>query len=383
MAYIPNIMPYFETVIYLTYRFSDRRASHSLPSLQKRMADMPNSEWAYFEKIVELENDLDAEFKDNEMINYYFTPMKTKEDVAGHYPVSPGRLLLTLPDELDYDCSFDDICVFYKNASVRDKLEHFCDIYSLDSFYQTAEKSTSILEFMQVVDDILVEPKDKWKLIDVVANPLKHLNQLRGIAEAITKFITTRIDKFEHLAENLKKEFDSLNTAGSFLHKINIEMPEENEENAIYVPCLILLNGIFFRTYNGVPQIFIGAMFPEIIKHNSKSENIKNHADLLKALSDTTRLKALCLIRDRYSFGQELSEEVGGSRNAMYYHLEKLYGMGLITMRETEYRTLYTMNKKAVYEKLTALRDFLVGGWTPEDGEAEPEGGGDEPPTES
>ncbi|MBR0134836.1 MAG: helix-turn-helix transcriptional regulator [Clostridia bacterium] len=371
MAFIPRIIPYFEAVIYMIFRFSEKRASQNLQQFRKKFVNTPNSEFAFYEKIVEIEKELDAQFGSDKTIAYYFTPMKTRECVTDYYPLSPGRLLLTLPDELDFDCGFDSICNYYNNASTRDKLVHFCDIYHLDSHYQTAEKSTSISDFMQVVDDILVDAEDKWKLIDAVANPVKHLSRLQSIVEAIVNAIEAHLSDFSALIERNNKSFLAIGNPKQLLQQFHIEIQDDEGDvnNTIFRPSLLLLNGFFMRTFGDVPQVFIGSMIFDMIRWNSETSSIKEQADLLKALSDTTRLKALYEIRDKYSFGQELAEDIGGSRNAMYYHLEKLFSMGLVTRRETEYRTLYTMNKNVVYDKLTALRDFLVGGWKPEDEE--------------
>ena len=41
----------------------------------------------------------------------------------------------------------------------------------------------------------------------------------------------------------------------------------------------------------------------------------------------------------------------------------------MIELRSSEYRMLYTMNKRNVYDKLNSLRDYLLNGWKPEDDE--------------
>ena len=86
-------------------------------------------------------------------------------------------------------------------------------------------------------------------------------------------------------------------------------------------------------------------------------------------LSDRNRFKILHELCGRESYGQELADKFGGARSGIYYHLEKLLGYGLSDVRMTEYRTLYKMNRQNVYDNLTALRDYLVDGWKPENAE--------------
>ena len=84
-------------------------------------------------------------------------------------------------------------------------------------------------------------------------------------------------------------------------------------------------------------------------------------------LADNTRFNVLHELCDSSSYGLVLAEKFDVTRNAMYYQLEKLVGYGLLSLEFDERRLMYTMNKKAVFEKLTALRDYLVNGWKPED----------------
>ena len=98
----------------------------------------------------------------------------------------------------------------------------------------------------------------------------------------------------------------------------------------------------------------------------------------MKMLSDPTRFKVLHELCDRESYGQELADKYGGARSAIYYQLDKLLSFNLIDLKMTEYRNLYTMNKQNVYDKMNAIRDYLLNGWKPED---EPDADAEAPET--
>lgn len=335
-------------------------------------SDMQKKQWAYFQKIAELESELDSLFPTDELMQYYFKPIKTKEIVPGNL-LSLGAFLLTFPDTLDYGNGYAGLYDYYQNADIEKRLFYFCDIYLFSSTLQDQPKCKTITEFIKVVDSILVETEDKWKLIDVAADPCKHLDKLRPLIEAVQEQITQRAAGFRQLIEIWKGELDRFKTSESLMNFINIEMPFEDIETAVFYPSLLLFSGFLERTYGDIPQFFLGAFFPSLIRMRGNKGSITNHAEFLKILSDSTRLNALYALCHNCSYGQELAEQIGGSRNAMYYHLDKLFSFGLVTRKETEYRTLYTMNKRAVYERLTALRDFLVDGWQPGDDDAQEE----------
>gem|GEM_PF-660187 len=361
-----EIKPFFEAIMYLNYRFAERRTSDRIADIKPDPVKMPIKNWAYFQKIAALEAELDSEFAADELLRYYFTPMKTKEKTPGSV-LSPGWLLLTFPDALDYDEGIHGLDLYYRRSDIEERLFNFCDIYQFSSELHLLPKCRNITDFMKVLDTILVEPEDKWKLLDIVADPCRHLEKLHPLVNAVADRFSKSACDFAPILEGLCSDLDSFESMEQILHFLNVELLPEDSASVVFCPSLYLFSGIFFRTYNNSTQIMLGAFLPSLACIRENKGNIKNYADLLKILSDNTRLSALYALCNNYSYGQELAEQIGGTRNAMYYHLDKLFGYGLVNRKETEYRTLYTMNKKNVYDRLTALRDFLVDGWKPED----------------
>lgn len=366
MQLFPEISSYFEALMYLQYRFSTQRAVDRINKVMTESAKTQMPHCAYFQKIAELEAELDSHIGFEDLIRYYFMPLKTKETQPS-LVLSPGAMLLTLPDDLDYDCDYNSILNFYEHASEEEKLLHFCDVYMFSSEHHNAGKCKSISDFMPIIDDILVENEDKWKLIDVVANPIKHLLKLQPLISEIVSCIEKRKSDFSPLIESFFSETKPLVDSGRLLEQLGIELHSDVADNTVFYPSIFIFNGLFIRESNNTPQMFLGLFFIPLMMARQKNTDIKGHLEFLKILSDSTRLRALYALCNKDSYGQELAEKIGGTRNAMYYHLDKLFGFGLVNRKETEYRTLYTMNKKNVYDKLTALRDFLVDGWKPSD----------------
>lgn len=366
MQLFPEISPYFEALIYLQYRFSNQRAADRINKVMTEYAQTQIPHCAYLQKIAELEKKLDSLIGSEDLIRYYFMPLKTKETQPS-LVLSPGAMLLTLPDDLDYDCDFNSILSFYKHADEEERLIHFCDVYMFSSEHHNAEKCKSISDFMLIIDDILIETEDKWKLTDVVANPIKHLLKLQPLISEIVSCIDKEKSEFMPLIESFYSETKPLVDSGRLLEQLGIELYPDDRDSTVFYPSIFLFNGFFIREVNNTPQLFLGLLLIPLMMVRQKNSDINGHLELLKILSDSTRLKALYALCNKDSYGQELAEKIGGTRNAMYYHLDKLFGFGLVNRKETEYRTLYTMNKKNVYEKLTSLRDFLVDGWKPEE----------------
>lgn len=370
MQYYPVIIPFFEANTYLTLRYAKERTSFKIDECSKKSKFIGNFNLAYFNMIVDLEKELDDAFPDSDLLRYYFTPMETINRRSSE-PLTIGGMLLAIPHDMKAPYDYYNLIKYLKTLSKIELLYHFYQTTIIDFVAEPSEKITDLSDFLQQIDRVLVNSEDKWNMIAAAGDPFPHLEKLSELVSAISDRILTYSVKFTPLLEDCRKSFLEVEPSVYFQDRNISLIADKNAEAAIY-PSIFSFNNLSLTiSTDGSYRIIIGFFVDMIIKTRKMTVDADSHISLLKALSDGQRFRALYSIRSRYSFGQELADELGGTRNAMYYHLKELMSIGLIDCKVTDYRMLYTMNKRAVYEKLTALRDFLVGGWTPGDDEGQ------------
>ncbi|MBR0156678.1 MAG: winged helix-turn-helix transcriptional regulator [Clostridia bacterium] len=370
MEYWPEIIPLLEANAYLSQRFIQERTSFRIDEYSQSKNLTTNFYLAYFRKITALEKTLDDAFPETELMRYYFSPLKTKEERPNEI-LCIGGMLLSIPSNMNAPFTLDALVEYLRVLPKDELLCHFYDSSVMAFVSEPGEPVSDLSDFMARIDGILVNPEDKWNLIDAASNPIPHIEKLRELVCAVANTIASHSVEFAPLLAECRNSFME-NEITVTLRMLNIEADIREKSEISVFPSIFMFNGLILAVLStNVIRIIMGFFVDSIIRSRSLTATTDNHISLVKALSDGTRFKALYSLRDRYSFGQELADEFGGTRNAMYYHLEKLMGMGLIDCKVTEYRMLYTMNKRNVYDKLTALRDFLVGGWTPGDDEGQ------------
>lgn len=367
MKFIPEINPFFEASIYLSQRFINDRTSKRIADHRPDSLVMPNVIWACYKRIAELEAELDELIPDDDLLRTYFTPLNTKDDRLENV-LTIGGMLLAVPSRISDSFCYDNLLCFFESVPISEKLSHFRDT-SLTAFIdEPGVGYDDLTSFMTLADNILVDSSDKWAFIDAASNPVRHLKQMQPLLDKVCAIIQARSTEFSSLIDKFGASFFANQDITSIFKRLNILLDPTSYDKIQFIPSLFLFNSIVLTASSERSlSINIGIFVDKIFELRDKISEIDKFVGTIKVLSDSTRLKALHFLCDRYSFGQELAEQLGGSRNAMYYHLEKLMGIGLIDCKVTEYRMLYTMNKQAVYEKLTALRDFLVDNWKPED----------------
>ena len=382
-----SIVPLHEARIYLMERFTDDRTSDRIEKLKSISYRMNNNDYAFFDSIAELQKELDELFEADELMRQYFTPLKTKQKQAGDIPITIGGMLLSLSGDTAKPYGFDELVAQYR-AWPKDRLLRFFFMSSLAAFFADPDETEGgISGFVAAADELLTDYKDKWALIDAATNPFPHLERLRPLVTKVSEAIEQRSKAFEPY---LKKVLNDLTTYGNdekILRDIlKVELPEKWVITAVFHLSLLSFNGFKFYSSPGenadspdssiemgehdLKILVIGGVYMGVLTRNTAgSDKPDPHIDLLKKISDPMRFNILHDMCDKETYGQELAEKYHTTRSAMYYHLEKLMGEGLIQLRSSDYRMLYTMNKRNVYNKLNALRDYLTNGWKPEDEE--------------
>ena len=376
-----QIDSFFEAFYYLTNRFAENRISAHINEFKPDGNVMPEDDWARFEQVAVMEQELDKAFPKDETIEYYFAPLETKEKIIDSYHFSLGLLLLGRPKGFDGKLNTESLINFYRNASVDFVISHFCDQISFEFLTEPAEICKDMTGFLTFIDSLLVKPQDKWNIMEIAANPVKHLEALRELIENVVSHIERYAEALWPLAEQEIEAFYLEADESELLKNCDPDISTENLKRVKTTPSLLLFNKIYgFDILSSETNCcyYVGIYAYRIIRLRKNKENALNFMNIMKLLSDETRFKALHHMRNRYSYGQELAERFNCTRNTMYYHLDRMKGIGFVESKSTEYRMLYKMNKKEVYEQLTALRDYLTDGWQPGDDEGQE----DEPPEE-
>ena len=367
IKYVGEISALFEAVNYLDSRFCGKRVTDKLEEMNNRTGETHKYDLASFECIARLESELDKEFVEDELMRQYFSPLSFKDD-ENIDPISIGAILLSFPADMDGAESVDELIEHYAKSSLNNNLTEFLAVLQSSSSEIVNLQEVDMQTFVSKVDCLLTFPSEKWTLINAASDPCTHLRKLKPLITEIQHAIESRMDMFKHLLADSERSFVAFGDFNARLIEMNIII--ENDHDTIVKPSLFLFNGIRLHLgAEGANSLFMGVFIDSIFEMRSRLVDAESYLSMLKTLADGTRLRVLKSLYNRYSYGQELADELGGTRNAMYYHIEKLMSIGLVDCKVTEYKMLYTMNKLNVYNQLTAFRVALLQGWKPDDEE--------------
>ena len=87
--------------------------------------------------------------------------------------------------------------------------------------------------------------------------------------------------------------------------------------------------------------------------------DLKGSADFLKAISEETRLKILCILKKQEMCVCEIWEYLKLPQNLASHHLKVLKDFGLISSRRDGLKIFYKLNQSIVKKNIKLLNKFI------------------------
>lgn len=111
-----------------------------------------------------------------------------------------------------------------------------------------------------------------------------------------------------------------------------------------------------------VPELLI--IYLGILMKNLRQESVSIDMGSLirqiKALGDQSRLEMLCSIKNKPTYGQELSNKFSVSSTTVYHHMNKLIVAGLADSTLDGDKVYFTMNRANVVTFISRLCTLLL-----------------------
>ena len=112
------------------------------------------------------------------------------------------------------------------------------------------------------------------------------------------------------------------------------------------------------RFFNFNTQIIIFSMDNDNLKRLETGDRISN---VLKVVSDRTRLEILRELTSGPGYGKTLAEKQGLTTSTISHHMDQLKEVGLVTEERIKNIKCFNVNKKEVEKVLKEFKEYLTG----------------------
>ncbi len=206
----------------------------------------------------------------------------------------------------------------------------------------------------------------KWRIMDAGMSYTELIGELAGILCKAARQIEGRKTLYKPLLEAFGKKYGEAGDLRECLRDKLLCNLKPYRDITLF-PMLMVYNGVCLTTpgtSGGEREVlvFAGVFAEEFKTANANEASVDmRFPDIIKLLADPTRFDILCTLRDRPSYGQELSERFNVNRTTVYHHLNKLQKIHFVEPSFSGAKIYFTMNKQNVRKFMMRLNKLLLG----------------------
>lgn len=254
---------------------------------------------------------------------------------------------------------FCEINCFYDGTDENELKKFFCNFVLTDFPYQPLSAAPDAETFYRLLRAEQINAEKKWICFEIYCNLTEHINRI----QALLKPVIAALKKHEAALQRLIDE--NLPDAGHpcYLQENN-QFAKTDFETIVVDYSVFGFNRLVLRNLDCCPDtgylhygIYVDRFFKEKHQQDSSGEQLANQ---MKTLSDKSRLKILCLLKEREMFGQELKDALNLSNATISHHMNELMVDNFVSVRKDGSKVLYSLNPDKIEAALNGIRQLLL-----------------------
>ncbi len=231
-----------------------------------------------------------------------------------------------------------------------DKDEYF-KYYFFGVVYELIEEDINKDNILDVLEKYKVKKSERSTVVENFYCREEKLNKLKITVKNIynrvfkqnEKMIEEKIKKISlRIEEKIKK------------HGIeSLEIPNVKEGEKLFVSYIYVLSLMSFNNVTIIGHRLLGS-------GNKDRFGISNTLDLLKILSDETRLTIIDLLKGKKMYAKEIVDSLKLAKSTVSYHMENMFILGIVEYEKIENKVYYKVNMKRYERLLDEIKEKLL-----------------------
>ena len=278
-------------------------------------------------------NTLNLFFHKIDIISDYLIFLMHSDETFDNINISTFKSFLTKMCE----CDAGEIPENYE------EVHHFVkDHYDTPDSFVDFEKTTNL------IIDVLKEPSILDNLHESVDNLYETFYDLK--IQPMIGTINEIVNRHQEIYNQSPKNFIAALTNGK-INKAEVDTEEMDAILTYYAPFTLYISISFQKYIYGV----------NLEKLATEEDVTDLYQPLLKFLSDTKRYEMIKRLSEKKWYSNELAKEFCITPATMSYHMNKLYGLGLIHLEQGDQNRLYMeLDKKKLKDLLSKIQEDLL-----------------------
>lgn len=257
-----------------------------------------------------------------------------------------------------------------RSLKLNDK-ERLLEYAKFITEYRTQGEMDDLSNMQDLTDLVLLLDKcdfsnaNKMKILNAYCDKEKYILELKEILQKTIQILRNNEKEYQFIEEYFHSYWTN------FTSEYNIKDIVEKNSNIEwnYNP-----NGIVIQPLLAMPQrlsilipdeperrdLFrVGVLIDEKIKVRNGVSNTEEISNIMKVLSDKSKLDILNRIRDNAAYGKELSDELKLAKGTISHHMSSLIGIGIIDTVYESNRIYYKLNQERLSQIFDEIKEFF------------------------
>lgn len=280
----------------------------------------------------------------------------------------------------DYESSLEkrkEICLGY--SPKRRSYEFYLRLqsgYQIQIEVEAQPKDCkNLTDLLECLDRTELTAEQKWQIQWVFNHPNQAFEELEPCIRTAMEILEEYEDLWRPLVEQFcrswEKRLADTSLQAYFVEQTRISIGE-NPKGAVLLPSVLAMRTISIcmddeEKWEQEPRadVFrIGVLVEKIGVRRLLGEGTalkkKELAELLKILSDESKLEILSLLKERRYYGGELAKKLKLTTATISHHMSILVNNGLVTISKEQNRGYYALNEEAIRKLLDRTRELLL-----------------------
>lgn len=231
-----------------------------------------------------------------------------------------------------------------------DKNEYF-KYYFFGVVYDIVEEDITKENILDILEKYKVKKSERSTVVENFYSREEKLDKLKKTVEIIYNKVFKKNEK--EIEEKIKKISFRIEEKIKKYGIESLEIPNVKEGEKLFVSYIYVLSIMSFNNITIIGHRLLGS-------GNKDRFGIGNTLDLLKILSDETRLTILELLKGKKMYAKEIVDSLKLAKSTVSYHMESMFILGIVEYEKIENKVYYKVNMKKYERLLDEIKEKLL-----------------------
>lgn len=258
-------------------------------------------------------------------------------------------LLLLVSEHKDGSVSVNEL----SEESINHQIIQICkEVFDNNNEIRDIKSIEDIILFLEQSG---LEGNAKWKLLQFMQQPKKHMLQLNKIIQADMEAYNKAVKSVKSPLEKLIKQYET--TIDNCQDEKFIEIRNKFADAAEIYPSLIFPATQMFSEKN----CYYGLLCDKLKKNDSGHRQIKEALlPKLKALSDSSKLEIILCLKEKPMYNLEIAKQLGLTAATMSHHMNVLLYCGFVNIEKKDGKVYYCLQEESFKTLISELEKIFL-----------------------